>query len=215
MSSVIIIGKGTSVSRCTKEFVDSHDEVALINMIIYNNYEHLVSNHADYFYGNRTSFRYDVNMVKKLGLKEMIFTGKNNQRFDKINETLKISYPGLRDEIIKKHNLDVSSGMQAFYHLLSKGEYTKISIVGFDFYEIGTKPYYFEPSEVQPELGYLWRGGSYSGDKISEPSGHDTDKSIALLLQWVSENEHIEFEMITNNSVLNKASLKNLRIWEE
>ena len=46
--SVVIIGKGESVLRCTKEFVDTFDEVAICNRPVYEGYEHLISNHADY-----------------------------------------------------------------------------------------------------------------------------------------------------------------------
>ena len=48
MKSVVIIGKGPSVQRCTKKFIDSFDDVAICNHPVYKRYEHLISNHADY-----------------------------------------------------------------------------------------------------------------------------------------------------------------------
>ena len=74
--SIIILGRGYSVTKCTKEFVDLHDEVCIVNRVIYVNYEHLVSNHADYLFTNKTGLIYNPNLTKELGIKEMLFTGK-------------------------------------------------------------------------------------------------------------------------------------------
>jgi len=216
MKSIVIIGKGSSVGRCTKEFVDSHDEVAIINHIVYGGYEHLVSDHADYIFCNRTGFRYDESMVKKLGLKEAIFTGKDNQTFDRNVPPVKFIYPkpNLRNDVIENLGMDLSSGMQGLYYLINQKKYDKISLVGFDFYELGSTPYYFKPEEAPNELKYLW-GKEYSGNKINVPSGHNTDKSIEVLLGLIGDEEGIEFEMITNNSVLKETKLENLKIWVE
>tara|TARA_R110000772_G_scaffold17946_1_gene49810 strand:- start:52906 stop:53556 length:651 start_codon:yes stop_codon:yes gene_type:complete len=216
MNSIIIIGKGSSVGRCTKEFVDSHDEVAIINHIVYGGYEHLISNHADYIFCNRSGFRYNESMVQSLGLKEAIFTGKDNQRFDKNISPVKFIYPkpNLGNHIIEEFDVDPSSGMQGVYYLINQKKYNKISLVGFDFYEVGSTPYYFKPEEAPSDVKYLW-GGKWRGNKINIPSGHDTDKSIEMLLGLMGDNKDIEFEMITNNSILKETQLENLKIWVE
>ena len=75
-NSIVIIGKGPSVQRCTEEFIDSFDEVAICNHPVYDGYEHLISNHAQYDFINVG----DPNPYKKyrlesLGIKYIINTG--------------------------------------------------------------------------------------------------------------------------------------------
>ena len=46
--SIVIIGKGPSLHRCTKEFIDSFEHVAIVNRPVYDGYEYLISDHADF-----------------------------------------------------------------------------------------------------------------------------------------------------------------------
>ena len=211
--SIVLLGRGSSVGKSTKEFIDSHDEVCIINYIIYRGYEELVSNHADYMFGNRTSLRYNTDEIVRLGLKEMVFTGKNDQRFDRIDPNLKVTYPNpnIRDVFLNEYGFDPSSGIQALYYFLEKNDYNKISLVGFDFYEVGSSPYYFKPEEASSEQQSLW-GNEYKGNKINVPSGHDTDKSINYLEGVIREYKDIEFQMISNSERVNKIKSPNYKI---
>ena len=211
--SIVIIGRGHSVTKSTKQFIDLHDEVCIINQLFYNNYKHLISDHADYIFGNRTSFRYSQEMVDMLGLKEMIFTGKSDQKFDRVNNKLKINYPNpnLRDIMMEKYGFDPSSGIQALYYFLDIGKYNQISIVGFDFYEVGSIPYYFKPSEADNEQKYLW-GSTYKDNKINIPSGHDTTISIDYLIDVITENPSINFKIITHSNRIKEIEKDNLEI---
>lgn len=202
------------MTKCTKKFIDSHDEVCLINYIIYNGYEHLVSDHADYMFGNRTSFRYSPQQVDKLGLKEMIFTGKINQSFDSTNPKVKVILPtpNLRDEMMGLYGFDPASGIQALHYFL-KRDYDKISLIGFDFYEVGSTPYYFKPSEATSEQKYLW-SGDYKDNKINVASGHDTTKSIDYLEKVITDNPQIEFNLITHSKRVNGIEGDNVNIVE-
>ena len=202
MIKIILLVRGESVNRCTKEFVDSHDIVAIINNIIYKGYEHLVSNHADIIFGNRTSIRYSNEEVKALGLREAIFTGKSNQKFDTERHNLKPNYPKLSDDMMSQYDFDPASGIQALFYFLKYKKPTEISLVGFDFYEVGSKPYYFKPHEAPKEQKALW-GNEYKGDKINVPSGHDTDKSIQYLDSVINEYSNIKFNVISNSVRVN------------
>ena len=72
MSSIIVIGKGPSVGRSTRELVDSYDEVAICGHPVYSGYEHLISDHADYDFCNVG----DIEPYKiDLGLKYVLNTG--------------------------------------------------------------------------------------------------------------------------------------------
>lgn len=216
MSKIIIIGKGESVTRSTAEFVDSHDMVIIVNKIVYNGYEHLISKRADVIFGNRTSLRYSKGQVKEMGLKEAIFTGKSNQSFVNYLDGVKLIYPkpNLGDAFKQKYGFDPSSGLQALYHTLSNRNPTEITLIGFDFYEVGSKPYYFKPSEVEPELRYLW-DGDYKNDVINKASGHNTDKSIDYLERVIIDNPEIKFNIISNSSKVNKFEYENCNILNE
>jgi hypothetical protein len=210
--SLIIIGKGCSVLRCKKEFVDSHDEVCIINHVIFEGYEHLISDRADLMFGNRTSLRYSEPEVKKLGLKKIFYTGHLGQKFDRGSRNIEFIYPrpNLHEEMLAKYDLLPSSGMQGLYYLLKEKKYNKISIVGFDFYEVGTTPYYFGPSFAK-EMGEVF-GGVWKGNRINVASGHDTNKSILLLERLVKENMDIDFKIISDHEKVNKIISSNYKV---
>ena len=76
--SVVIIGKGPSVKKSTKEFVDSFDDVAIINFPPMEDYNHLISNRAKYLFINAGSFRpYSRDFLNKLGLKYIFNISRN------------------------------------------------------------------------------------------------------------------------------------------
>ena len=76
MKSVVIIGKGPSVQRCTKKYIDSFDKVAICNHPVYDGYEHLISNHADYDFINVGDPNpYSVERLESLGIKFIVNTG--------------------------------------------------------------------------------------------------------------------------------------------
>jgi hypothetical protein len=209
--SIIIIGKGYSVTKCTKEFVDSHDEVAIINSPVYGEYEHLISNHADYLFTNKTGMLYNHDQIKKLGLKEMIFTGRGNQKFQRPSNHVKMVYPNpnIFDHFDNNIGFWPNSGLQAVYYLVNSGKYNKISLVGFDFYQLGLPPYYFDPKYVHSELKYLWQG-DWKDNKVNVPNLHDEEKTINFLVDFIKNNNNIKFNIITLKDTFKNISLDNL-----
>ena len=211
--SIIIIGKGYSITKCTKEFVDSHDEVAIINSPIYGEYEHLISNHADYLFTNKTGMLYSVDQIKKLGLKEMIFTGCGHQKFQRQSNHVKMIYPNpnIYEETLKKENLGPSSGIQALIYFLKGNIYNIISLVGFDFYQVGLPPYYFDPKYVHQEMKYMWNGG-WKNNVVNSINLHDEDKTINYLINTIKNNPDIQFNIITLNDKFKSIEIDNLNV---
>ena len=211
--SLAIIGRGHSVTKCNKNFVDNHDEVAIINYVIFNNYNHLISNRADHLFTNKTGLRYSEIDIQQLNLKNMYFTWHSYQRFERTNPKVKTIYPkpNLHEKILADYGFKPSSGMQCLYYFLNNCNYSEISLIGFDFYEVGSIPYYFKPSECLSEQRYLWEG-DYKGNKINTPSGHDTDKSIKFLEKMVKLYSNITFNIISHNKKVNSLSYNNLNI---
>jgi hypothetical protein len=182
--SVVIIGKGESVLRCTKEFVDTFDEVAICNRPVYEGYEHLISNHADYdFVTNTESVKqYSEELKEKLGIKETILTGFNSQ---------------LRNNFNFK-NLDPSTGILAFNYFLNKLEYTHICLVGFDLFQKFKKVYYFNATELNPSILYLIDSGKYTTNLIQNiDSGHDLNLTYEYLIESFKNFKGKNFSIIS------------------
>lgn len=211
--SLIIIGKGYSVWRCTKEIVDSHDEVCLVNSPVYDGYEHLLSYKADFMFTNKTGLIYNPQMVNKLGLKKMFFTGHPNQKFVKIHSGVECIYPkpNIYNDILDKEGFKASSGIQALTYLVKSKEYSKITLVGFDFYEIGQPPYYYGVDQAHQEIKYLW-SNKYKGNKVNVESGHDPTKSIDYLIKIIKNNKDIKFKLISNNTRIKGLKIDNCSI---
>jgi len=210
--SLIIIGKGYSVTRCTKKFVDSHDEVCIINSPVYDGYEHLISNHADYLFTNKTGITYTPKLVGALGLKKMFFSGHSYQKFQRLTPNVDTIYPSpnLYENILSNENFKASTGIQALTYFINLKDYEEISIVGFDFHEIGTSPYYYNVNEAHPEMRYLWNN-KWKNNIINEASGHGEVESINYMDKLIKENNNISFKMISNNKRVNLLSNDNCK----
>lgn len=183
--SIVIIGKGESVLRCTKEFIDTFDEVAICNRPVYEGYEHLISNHADYdFVTNTESVRqYSEDLKKQLGIKETILTGLDCE---------------LRNSFNYK-NLDPSTGTLAFYYFLKNQDYDKICMVGFDLFQKDKKVYYFNRNELNESLNYLVNGKTYDNELIQKnESGHNINLTYEYMIESIKENKEKKFIILSN-----------------
>ena len=216
--SVVIIGKGPSVQRCTKKYIDSFDEVAICNHPVYDGYEHLISNHADYDFINVGDPNpYSVERLESLGIKFIVNTGGRNicNPPPSILPSYNIKYhPFYRGTCIDyfktEHDLDPSTGIMAFHYFVNKPEYNKIALVGFDLFEQGTPIYYFKKEEVSQSLQYLWDRGIYDNTfKILYESGHNTHKTYDYLINQFKHYSDKHFEIITNYSF---ESIDNLKV---
>lgn len=206
--SIVIIGKGPSVQRCTKEFINSFDEVAICNHPVYDGYEHLISNHADYDFINVGDPNpYSQQRLQSLGIHTIINTGGryiHNPPKSIVPDNCSVQYfPFYRgrclDYFKNQHQLDPSTGIMAFHYFVNKPEYSKIALVGFDLFEKGTPIYYFKKEEASPSLQYLWQRKSYDENNIiTFDSGHNVKNTYHYLIEQIKKNLHTKFEMITN-----------------
>lgn len=183
--SIIIIGKGPSVLKSTKEFVDSFDEVAICNRPLYEGYEEYISDHADYdFCTNLQTVRqYTLEFIEKLGIKKTIATGLNS---------------ALRNNFEYK-NLDPSTGILAFFYFLIQEEYSHICLVGFDLFEKNKKMYYFKPEELTSSLVYLYHNNTFSKDLVHLlDSGHNLELSFEFIVESFKKNKNKKFTIVSN-----------------
>lgn len=215
MKSVIILGKGTSVKNCTEEFVNSHDTICIINDVVFTEeYKPYIGFKSDIQFCNQNTNYYSEEKYSKLGIKKLIFTGKENQKFKSLPSYYKAETqyltPNLHSFFSKTYNFDPSSGVQAFYYFTTLKEYTTISIIGFDFYQIGSVPYYYRLKEGSDVLRNTIINQDYVGYKINKPSGHNSEESIKFCHNLMNNNPDTTFNIISNNKEFTNLNKKNI-----
>lgn len=220
MKSIIIIGKGPSINRCKKEYVNTFDEVAICGHPIFKGYEHLIGNRAHLDFCNCVDPRpYPKQKIKDLGIKVVYNTGKYNVKILKKNKE-RIAPDGIKyimdcrsnlENYFKtKYNLDPATGTLALETIIREGNYNKIGIIGFDLMETGEDIYYFPRSEVQSTLQYLFSNGTYTKNgKRKKPTGHNLENTFKYMVDVIKNNPQIQFEILSNRKFPN---LKNLLI---
>ena len=195
--SVVIIGKGPSVKNCTKQIIDSYDQIAICNFPPMEGYEQYIGNKADYHFLNAHDPNpYNSELLNNLELKYMF-------------NTHEIPHPGFKncfpqnevlynpnygkvtvEHFIKNYGFHPSTGTQAFYYFVTKPEYDTIGLVGFDFFKVGEKSYYYPPSEVQASLKYLYSDNNTpfnkKGIRVQENS-HNSKKSENFTFDMVKK----------------------------
>ncbi len=219
MISIVIIGKGPSVKKSSSDFIDSFHEVAICNHPPYRGYENLISDHADYHFLNAGDpHPYDRTVLDGLGIKEIY----NTSRWEKppISSIMPTSgvmyYPRYGMEVIeyfKTEGFDEwgpSSGVMAFHRFVDEKDYDHICLVGFDFFEPGTKNYYFEKELANPSLHYLWQNGTYSNDGTILKSTHGgPEKTIDYILKKIREHPEKKFTIMSDYNWQEKYELRD------
>ena len=190
--SVAILGKGPSVSRCTKEFIDSFDEVAACGRPVFTGYEHLIGNRAKYDFANRTSTPYTQEEQQRLGIEHFIDTGGGTEIRERFNYG----------------DLDPSTGILTFRHFLEKPEYTKIALIGFDLFQTNKKMYYFKNEEFDPAVDWLWADGTYDEDgKLTIVSGHNTEVTFNYFNDMFDLYSNKNFYIISSYPFVEKCNV--------
>lgn len=222
--SIVIIGKGPSIKRCDKEYINSFDDVAICGRPIFLGYEHLIGNRADYDFLNCGDPRiYNRKLVKKLGIKEIFNIGA--KKIERKREIVPFGYikyePDLRKKYISffkdNYDLDPSCGLFALKYIIDTNKYDKISLVGFDMLKIEEEVYYFKKNEIQETLRHYYYDKKkddkwiYDTNGIrKKKSGHDTEKSIIFLEDIFEKNKDIQFEILSNRNFKKLDNLKEV-----
>mgnify|MGYP004449193957 CR=1 FL=1 len=193
--SVVILGKGPSVLRCTKDFIDSFDEVAGCGRPVFNGYEQYISSRLDYHFTNKTATPYSDSEKDWLGIKETILCHAESD--------IKTNF--------KYKELDPSAGILAFDFFLKKPEYTKIALVGFDLFQQGKKMYYFDNEEFDPAVSWLWHDGTYDQEgNLTKKSLHDIDDTYEYLNDMFDSNKDKQFYIFSSYPFTKRDNLEVL-----
>lgn len=210
----IIIGRGPSCLKCTKEFVYSHDLIAVTNKFIFRGYEKYVGSRADIQFRNGSTTPFTPCDLKKLGLKELVYTNKNRKfgRIPKYYKDIKITRPSppLKVEMAEESPYDHSTGIVAVYYMLKTYDLSELSIVGLDFYETGRPPFYFAPKDVDRGLRYNFRD-MWKDNIVHSSNWHDSAGSAEYIKTLMRRNSDVTFNLITHSSLFNDFNELNVR----
>ena len=181
--SVVIIGKGPSVLKSTREYVESFDLVAICNFPPIEGYEQYIGTKADFhFFNAHDPNPYKKEILNSLGLKAAFNTHyKEHRGYSNCFPDHEVKYiSGYGAQVVpkfkKKYGFDPSTAVQAFEYFVTKEEYQTIGLVGFDFFKVVERGYYYPVNEVQQSHKYLYRA----------------DGTKPFYLEWVrvQENSH-------------------------
>jgi len=182
--SVAIVGKGPSVKKCSKTFIDKFTTVVACGRPIFNDkYKKYIGNRVHYDYANRTSTPYTKEERKRLGIIYTIDTGSDSS----IRESFKYK------------DLDPSTGILAFHEYVTNSEYDKISLIGFDLFQVDNKMYYFDNDEFDSAVDWLWKDGTYDKDgNLTKVSGHNTELTYEYLMSMIDLYPEKMFHVISS-----------------
>lgn len=219
MRSIIIFGKGPSLLRCTKQFVDQYDDIAICNYPVMNDFFYpLIKNRTIlYHFANCCTFdnRYTDSSNEALRIQGIYNTHyitdplpyKDFLR----NKTLfKDNIRGPMEKYFQQRGFDPSTGTLALQYVLNSNIYNKIALVGFDNFKKGDQMYYFTPAEYADSIKYLLNKNVIAKDgTYQQTSGHDPDKTRQFYESVFINNPHVQFDIMTN---MNIDELENLTV---
>ena len=205
--SIIIFGKGPSLLRCTKEFVDTYDDIAICNYPVLNYFFYnLIKNRKiKYHFANCGTFdeRYSDKTNEFLQIEGIYNTNVKAaiqyKNFLKNKSLFKENIREYQVEYFKKFNLDPNTGTMALKYILDTKQYSKIAFVGFDNFKKGEQTYYYPPKLLNNKMKYLipfniiTKEGIYNQICLHDP------KLTKQYYEYVFTNyKNIQFECITN-----------------
>ncbi len=211
--SIVIFGKGPSVSRCSKEIIDKYDDIAICNYPVLNDffYNLIKDREIKYHFANCGTFdhRYNDKTNNLLKIQGVYNCNKKSSIIPYYNflTNKKIFKGSIRETIeadLKKLNfdLDPSTGTLALNYIINTNIYNNILLVGFDNFKKGDQTYYYKPSDYNNKLHYLIKNNTIKSDGIFNIiSGHDTDKTKLFYEYLFTNNPNINFQLITNMDI--------------
>lgn len=209
MKSIILFGKGPSVSKCTKEIVGKYDDIAIINYPVLNDFflNLILGKKIKYHFANFNTFdeRYTDHVNDMLNIENIINTNRNksNNYINHLKNKDLLFKESIRDkyETYFKNNfdLDPNSGIMALQFLIDTNEYDNILLVGFDNYKIGEQTYYFPIENINTKLkNIIGDNKDIKNDgKYNQVSGHNPEKTEIYLSSLKNKYPNIKIERLT------------------
>lgn len=216
MKSIIIFGKGPSVLKCTRKIVDDHDEIAICNYPPLNDffYSLIKDKIIHYHFANCGTFdtRWTNELNHKLQIQKIFNTNRGvNKYMNYLNNNTLFQNKNLYQTIYKNYfdknyKFKPPTGLYALHYILKTNKYNKITLIGFDGFDLNKTVYFFDiAKEGFRENERLLHLGVYSKDgKLKIPTEHPTDKVINYIKDQIVKYKNIKINIISNNDNLNK-----------
>lgn len=200
-NSVVIIGKGPSVLRSTKNWIDQFEKKAIINNVPFDGFEDKIGNHADYWFKNWQCTWYEDGKLEKIGIKRVINTAKNavhakGKTFrDLFPPHIEVDHIYFKQYFKDKYKLDPASGIMAIEYFVRMG-FKNIGMVGIDLYQVGDNRY------------YVFLGEYGEKDNIQrEASEHNQEKSLYYINDTIKSHPEIMFHIISDAKIDSKKNV--------
>lgn len=205
MKSIILFGKGPSVSKCTKEIVNQYDDIAICNYPVLDDFfSNLISNReVKYHFANCNTFdeRYNDKINNMLKVKYILNTNydrDNNNAYKKYIRNKHLIIPSIRPKYEKffkeEYDLDPNTGILGLQYLIDINEYNKILLVGFDNFKKGEQTYYFDINNINPKLKGLLGNNIKKNGEFNIISGHNPVKTEIYLKSLKDKYSNINIE---------------------
>lgn len=184
--SVIVIGKGPSVLRSTRSWVDSFDDVAICNHVVFDGHRDRIGDRAHLWFHVWGCPPYTLSEWVNLGIRKIINVQPNETRGDehfkdRIPAGISCEYEhfNIHQWFQNQYQLMAATGLRAIEYCIRKG-YNRIGIVGIDQFQENRTRYYFDPPRMQ--VGRI---------------GHASPRAIDYLKATMKINCFTKFEMVT------------------
>ena len=207
--SIIIFGKGPSLERCTKEFVDKYDDIAICNYPYVNELfnSFIKDKKIKYHFANCGTFdeRYTDQMNTLLKIEGIYNTNKKSAiKYKQFLNNKMIFKENIREaqvEYFKQFNLDPNTGTMALQYILDTNQYNKIALVGFDNFKKGAQKYYYQPKHYNNFDLYLINQNVITKEGIyNQICGHCPIQTKKYYEYVFSHYSNIQFNVFTNMS---------------
>ena len=206
--SILIFGKGPSLLRCTKEFVDEFDDIAICNYPILNDFfKNLIKDREiKYHFANCGTYdnRYTDEINKELKIQFLYNTNsKTAKQYYNFLKNKSLFKGNIREQQLKyfkeKYDLDPNTGTMALKFILDTKKYNKIGLVGFDNFKKGEQTYYYKPEDYNDKIKYILNNRTILSNGIFNIiSGHCPIKTKKYYEDVILNNKDITFKLITN-----------------
>lgn len=216
MTSIVIIGKGPSLLRCNREFLDKYDDMAIVGyppptedftkLIEGKKIKYHFCNCGDpYLIKQNTEALYNDTINTQMGIEEIWDYGSGTNNYQKyisnknlIKENLKNKYLPEFKEVYGFDKWGPSGGIYALHHILKQNKYNKIGLIGFDNFEQGKQRYYFDTKFYQPSLRYLIKpNGPITPDNITNHKTLHDQETTVKYFDTIFNDSNISFELFT------------------
>lgn len=204
MKSIVLFGKGPSVSKCSKEIIEKYNDITIVNYPVLNDFFlNLISGkRIKYHFSNCATYdeRYTDKINDMLKIENIINTNKTNQyvHYLKNKNLFKDSIREKYETYFKNNfDLDPNSGIIALQFLIDTGEYDNILLVGFDNYKIGEQTYYYPIENINTKIKYLIGLNTITKEgNFNIVSGHDPEKTEIYLSSLKNKYPNIKLERL-------------------